>query len=384
MRRRLAIVASAQSNHEAAKDNMTPRHMVFATVRRLLDESCVPLSEIDMVVSASCDMIDGRSISNVYTTSAMGSHLKEESKIEEDGAFAFIYACMRILTGQLDSAIVASYAKMSECGSLMASWMATDPFFQRPLGLTRLTASALQARAYMERYSVDEEAVAALAVKNRRNAQKNPYAQRRSHLHVDDVISSPYLAEPIREETAAPDSDGVCAIIIATEEKAKQWTPDPVWVRGFGHCSDAFAIGRRNLRWSESAARAARDAYRMAGIGHPEREIDLAEVSDFYAFHEFMLTESFGFCEQGSGAMMFNRGETRPDGHLPVNLSGGALNAAPGYATGLIRIAEAALQLSGRAGERQVPGEPVTALAHGTTGPCLQSNAVVILSNNPS
>jgi acetyl-CoA C-acetyltransferase len=117
----------------------------------------------------------------------------------------------------------------------------------------------------------------------------------------------------------------------------------------------------------------------MAGIRDPLKEIDAAELYDVTSYHELMEYEALGFCAGGEGGRLMERGATSLGGELPVNPSGGMLSSNPYTAVGLFRVAEAALQVTGRAAGRQVPGAKV-ALAHGMSGICGQSNCVAILS----
>ncbi|HKP12357.1 MAG TPA: thiolase family protein, partial [Blastocatellia bacterium] len=128
-----------------------------------------------------------------------------------------------------------------------------------------------------------------------------------------------------------------------------------------------------------SAHAAAERAYKMAGINDPFKEIDVAEIHEPFGFQELMMVEALGFCAKGKGREFIHSGDADFDGagRLPVNLSGGALSANPIFATGLIRLAEAANQVAGD-GARH-PIEPRTAVAHATSGFALQSNIVYVL-----
>jgi acetyl-CoA C-acetyltransferase len=217
-------------------------------------------------------------------------------------------------------------------------------------------------------------------VKNHGNAKNNPFAHVPLKITVADVMKSPMLAEPIKRLDTSPISDGACAIILATEEKARKMTKKPVWVRGVAHCTDAYRLGDRDLATSPALEAAAKKAYRMAGITDPSREIQVAEVYDAFSYMELMWYEGLGFCGPGEGGVLIDSGVTRMGGKLPVNPSGGVLSAHSVQVAGLARIAEAVLQLRGDAGKRQVPGVK-TALAHGVTGICAQTHCVWVLSN---
>jgi acetyl-CoA C-acetyltransferase len=376
--RRVAIVGVAQVNPSPALLEMTPAHLAFSVTRKLLDETGARLEDIDNVVTATCDFVDGRSISNVYTTAGTGGHLREETKVEDDGAFAVAYAMMRIVAGSYDTAIVASYAKVSEAGPHPFSANIMDPFFQRPFGLDAVTAAGLQARRYMRKYGATEEDAALVVMKSRAHGSRNPYSLARDQVSMTDVMASAPIAHPVKELDAAVPADGACALILASEDRAYEITDDPVWIDGIGWAVDRYYLGHRDLAEADSAKAAAGRAYSMAGINDPGRDIDVAEISGQVSYHELMLMEALGLCEAGQAKVLVERGDTWFDGPMPVNPSGGPLCNSSGYVTGLTRVAEAALQLTGRAGERQVDMAG-TAIAHGTSGICLQSNCVMVL-----
>jgi acetyl-CoA C-acetyltransferase len=152
---------------------------------------------------------------------------------------------------------------------------------------------------------------------------------------------------------------------------------NPVWIKGVGFYHDSY-LTERPLANMESLKLAAEKCYAMAEIGDPASEIDLAEIHECFAHEELMAYEALGFCGAGEGGELIDGGTTRMDGALPVNASGGALAANVVCAAGLARIAEAAMQVAGDAGEHQVPGVK-TALAHGQTGLCAQENIVFVL-----
>lgn len=380
--RRVAIIGSSQTRHEKRKADTNVQEMIYETVSGLLAETGLSVQDVDTVIGAGDDVLDGRSISNVFTADYAGAFLKEESKVEDDGAFAAAYAFMRIAAGAFDTALVYGYSKSSDSSPQFYSGMIADPFYLRPLGIEALTAAALQAQCYFQRYNVTERQAALVAVKNRRNALRNPFAQIKGEYSVEDVLNSPSLATPIKRLDASPVTDGCCALLLASEEAVKRIGRKPAWIRGVGFCTDTFYPGHRDLTEVKSAQIAAARAYKMASIKEPSKEIDAAEIHEPFSFQELMLYEALGFCEQGAGGRFIESGATQANQNasLPVNASGGALSANPIFATGLIRVAEAALQVCGKAQDRQVNAR--TALAHATSGFCLQSNIVYILSDN--
>jgi acetyl-CoA C-acetyltransferase len=300
--------------------------------------------------------------------------------VEGDGTLSALYGLMRTLSGVYETTMVTAHCKVSEGAPRKLFNQAFDPIYERLLGLDAISSCALQARSYMHRYGITEEQCAQVSVKNHGNAKNNPYAHVALDITVKDVMKSPMLAEPIKRLDTSPISDGACAIILATENKARKMAKKPVWIRGVAHCADAYRLGERDLSRAVALEAAAKKAYRMAGISDPSREIQVAEVYDAFSYMELMWYEGLGFCGPGEGGKLIDSGATRMGGRLPVNPSGGVLSAHSVQVAGLARIAEAVLQLRGEAGKRQVPGVKL-ALAHGVTGICAQTHCVWVLSN---
>ena len=378
MIRRVAIVGYAQSHHQHNMQE-TREDMVFEVCKEALHHAGILREDLDTVVTASTDFLDGRTISSVFLSMAVGAFLKDESKVEEDGTFALYYALMKILTGTHDVALVEAHTQGSTFNPHQITFYTLDPLFDRQIGvLNDIAAAALQTRMYMNRYSVSEEHLAMAAVKNITNAAENPCAHRKMpNVSVEEVMGSKVFYDPIRELMMSPISDGACALILASEERAKEITDKPVWIEGVGSCQDPY-LRDRNIQNLDSLQMAARTAYKMAGVKEPFSELDVAEVSEKFAHEELMIYEALGLCQEGQGKNLIKRGTTRRDGEMPVNPSGGALGADPICATGLIRVIEAAKQIRGEAGGYQVPGVH-RALAHGQFGICAQKNTVFIL-----
>jgi acetyl-CoA C-acetyltransferase len=381
MRRRVAIVGYAQSHHQHNMQK-TREDMVFEVCREALRHADILREELDTVVTASTDFLDGRTISSVFLSMAVGAFMKDESKVEEDGTFALYYALMRILAGSHDVALVEAHTQGSTLNPHQVSYYTLDPLFDRQIGvLNDIAAAALQARAYMNRHNVSEKHLAMVAVKNITNAAKNPYAHRKMpNLSEKEVMRSKVFYNPIRELMVSPVSDGACAVILASEDKAKKITDKPVWIEGVGTCQDSY-LRDRDIENLDSLQMAAKTAYKMAGIKNPLAELDVAEVSEKFAHEELMIYEALGLCKEGEGKKLIEKGTTHKDGDMPVNPSGGALGADPTCATGLIRVIEAAKQIRGEAGRYQVSGV-CRALAHGQFGICAQKNTVYILGGN--
>jgi acetyl-CoA C-acetyltransferase len=376
---RIAIVGVGQTKYERGKTKNFAE-LVYEVARKALDDAGMELNDIDNVVTTTNDFFDGRTIACMPIAEAAGSYGRDATNVEGDGTLSAFYGLMRTLSGVYGTTMVTTHCKVSEGSPRKIFNQAFDPIYDRLLGMDAISSCALQARAYMHRFGITEEQCAKVSVKNHGNAKNNPYAHVALDITVEDVMKSPMLAEPIKRLDASPVSDGACAIILATEERAKKAAKKPVWIKGVAHCTDAYRLGERDLTHSLPLETAAKKAYQMAGIKDPSREIHVAEVYDAFSYMELMWYEGLGFCGPGQGGQLIDNGATQMGGKLPVNPSGGVLSAHSVQVAGLARIAEAVLQLRGEAGRRQVPGAK-TAVAHGITGICAQTHCVWVLSN---
>lgn len=376
---RAAIVGVGQTKYERGKTKSFSE-LVYEAARKALDDAGLDLKDIDNVVTTTNDFYDGRTIACMAVAEAAGSYGRDATNVEGDGTLSAFYGLMRTLSGVYGTTMVTAHCKVSEGSPRKLFNQAFDPIYERVLGLDAISSCALQARAYMHRFGITQEQCAKVSVKNHGNARNNPFAHVPLDITVADVMKSPMLAEPIKRLDTSPISDGACAVILATEERARKMAREPIWIRGVAHCADAYRLGERDLAASPALEAAARKAYRMAGVSDPAREIQVAEVYDAFSYMELMWYEGLGFCGPGEGGKLIDSGVTEMWGRLPVNPSGGVLSAHSVQVAGLARIAEAVLQLRGEAGQRQVPGVKM-ALAHGVTGICAQTHCVWVLSN---
>lgn len=355
-------------------------NLSFEVAREALKDAGIDRGDLDNLVLAGYDLAVGRTISNMYTAPAAGGYLKDEIRVSDDGIYALALADMRVRSG-FDITMVLAYGVTSECPVEYISNLIADPHFHRPIGLFDKNAAAAQVSAYTNRYNVTQEDAAGVVVKNRECAAGNRKALVRRPITTAGVARSPYDCWPLRSADLPPRADGTCAVILAGEETARRLRSDPVWISGLGWSNDTYYMGDKDLAHLESVRFAARRAYRMSGITDPVKDLDLAEIHENTSYHELMKYEALGFCERGEGAGLLSSGVTSSGGSLPVNMSGGALGGDPLAATGLYRVAEAALQLRGTPQGKVVP-DARTALAEGSVGLGVQGSCVVILQKD--
>ncbi len=378
----IAIVGAAQTPYRRCRDDANFAEMIYEVTCGALADAGLGISDIDNFITVSNDFWDGRTISSMAVQDACGSSFdggRNVSTVEGDGTFGLLYGMMRILSGAYQTTLVVVHCKGSEGNMRQITNGMFDYIYTRPLGIEAVGAAALQARRYMDIYNITEEDFAHVSVKNRGNALRNPHAQLAAELTVEEVMASKPIASPLKLHDLSPISDGAAAVILAHRNVADKLGRKPVWVKGIAHCSEAHFLGDRDLAEAPALRDASRRAYQMAGINEPFAEIDVVELYDAFSYMEPLWLEELGFCPRGKGGELTRLGATAFDGPVPVNPSGGVLSAHAVLVAGLARVIEAALQVRGEAGERQVEGPVEYALAHGINGPCGQSHCVVIL-----
>jgi len=377
---RVAICAVAQTPFSANKWDVRAQGLVWEVVREVREQTGLGFGKdaIQAAVTVSDDVFDARTISDGAITDVVGAHYGAEEKVAADGAQGVYYAAATVLSGHHDVVLLVGHCKESQSASRnMVTHLAFDPFYTRPVGLDYLCAAALQAQAYMARSDVTEDQLADVVVRARRNAAKNPVAQETRAVTREEVLASPMVADPIREAFMYPVSDGAVAMILASERRAQEITDKPVWITGLGNCYDSFFLGERDLAGNFTLERAAQRAYAMAGISMPGKTFDVVEIADQYAHQLPQYAEGLGLCDtNGGGPWLAADGPDKQN----VNLSGGMLAGNPLMLGGLVRVAEAVIQLRGEAGEQQVSNAR-RAVAHGATGPAGQLQTVVVLEN---
>ena len=290
------------------------------------------------------------------------------------GSTAFRDAFAWIRAGLVDVALAIGVESLSSMKGLVT--LDQDDYVWGT-GLVLPGAYAMLTKRHMSTYGTTPEQFARISVKSHANAMLNPYAHFHKPVTIEDVLTSPMIADPITLYQCCPNTDGAGAAILASASAAKRFTRDPIKVVGSGMSSGK--LHNRADAEPDMAKRAAAAAYEMAGIG-PE-DIDVAEVHDAFAPGELLYYEELGFCEEGKGGAYIDEGRSAIGGDgVAVNPSGGLLSRGhPFGATGLAQIAELTWQLRGQAGERQCEGARV-GLAHTMGGTIfeLEANACAV------
>jgi len=383
MSERVAIVGVAQTQFSPKRADVNVAELAYEVIEKVLADTGLQIEkDISNSISCSHDIWDGQTISDIGIADVIGGHLRNEEKVAMDGSNAVYYGTIGILSGEFDCTLLLAHTKMSQTNRNIVNNDAFDPIYTRMLGFDFTSAAALQARRYMHQYGITAEQTSSVVVKNLKNATRNPLAHNKGDYTMADVLTSPMVADPLRRMDIAPDTDGAVAMILAgEEERAREITDTPVWIKGMGTAYDAHYLGDRDLAECMALNKAAARAYAMAKITDPRDEIDVIELGEEFSYQELLWLEGLGICKPGKAGGLIDAGVTQMDGDLPVNPSGGLLSGVPANVMGLNRVAEAALQVMGRAGEHQVHGV-TTALAQGHSGFCGQHHCVIVLSGD--
>jgi acetyl-CoA C-acetyltransferase len=379
MGKRIAICAVAQVKNEPAYDHMRFQNMLLECFEPIMEQTKVTYDMekgIRTIISCSDDVFDARTISNNGMTDVLGAHFRGEEKMAQESINGLGYAMASILSGHDDVILFMGHCKESQGESRrMATNLAYDPFYCRPLGMDFQNADALQARAYMEKSGVTDEHLAKIVVRSRKNAAKNPYARENKLINEKEVMNSPMYSDPLRELHIYPVTDWAYGMLLCCEERVKEFTKNPVWISGYGSCIDRYFLGDRDLSSNFSLKNATQRAYEKAGIKDPRKEIQVFELSDHAAHQLPMWAEGVGIADEGKGGKWIDDGGMDK---FNVNLSGGQLNGNPLLLGGAARAIECYYQLSGQAGDRQVKGAK-KAVAQAATGGAGQHQAVIVM-----
>jgi acetyl-CoA C-acetyltransferase len=293
-----------------------------------------------------------------------------------------IAAQYHVASGLFDKVLAIGWEKNSESDTTGAIITCSDPIWDRFSYSGAISSLATEAIGYINRTGATQEDAARVAVRDRGNALNNPYAHLRQALTVDEVMNSPMLAYPIKLLDVCPRTDGACALVMAAEDEAKKLAPQPAWIKSSAvrHTYTWFGDPDPNTGLI-SLQRAAADAYEKAGITEPAKQLDVAELYMPYSYAGLKWIEDMRFCPEAEGAKFVREGHTAMDGMIPVNPSGGVLSTNCIGATAMLRVAEAAIQVMGKGGERQVPNV-TNAVATGFGG-CWWSDVMILTAEAP-
>ncbi len=386
MGRAVAIIGVGQTRHGRRMDVSYP-DLVREAVLRVFEDTGLSPRDIDGVVSGTMpSMMEGIALTHFYFSEAMQAVGKPILKTETCGSTGVSIAHTAyywVASGLADLVLAVGHEKMNEGNSQATMTTVVEPFYQRYFISGAPGVFSMQSQMWTARYGIPEDkirdAAAFISVTHHDSAFDNPYAHVKIKVTAEDVKTARVITYPIRLLDVCPNSDGACAVIFASEKMAKKIGRKAAWVKGVGYRGEEYFFGDSDKVVWESAIQAARQAYDQAGIKNPRKELDVAEVYNPFTYQEMLFYECFGFCDFGTSPDLVLKGTFSRKGSLPCDPSGGTLCTNPIGATGLIRVAEAAMQVTGKAGDHQVPGAKL-ALAHAMGG-VDQFNGIMILGS---
>ena len=241
--------------------------------------------------------------------------------------------------------------------------------------------AALTTTRYKYETGTTDEQMAAVCVSNRKWAELNPNAFFRKPLTIEEVLASKMLSTPLRAKMSNMLFDGGSAFVVTSAERAKDLPNKPVYILGEGGCVTHFVFSQEPDLSRFGWAQAAKEAFEEAGL--TPQDIDVAEIYDSYPVYQLMAFEELGFCQRGEAGEIFLKGDTWPGGRIPCTTEGGMLSKGHiGAGGGVSLMVEAARQLMGKAGERQVP-DARFAVETATGGTYMDSQVTILGTEIP-
>ena len=363
MANRVAVVGIGQTQHMAVRGDVSLAGLIREAAYRALADAHMTMDDIDAVVIGKApDFFEGVMMPEGYLAEALGAVGKPLFRVHTAGSVGgstAIVAASHVEAGVAERVLTIGW-EMQSCSEAM--WALSFPIpFQQQLVAGAGGYFAPFIREYVRRSNAPDDIGILVALKDRLNALKNPYA----HLHepditYDSVKESFMLWEPIRYSETCPSSDGAIAMVLASESAAEASAAStgvrPAWVHGTAMRSEPSTANGRDQVSPDAGKQCAAAVFAQAGITDPRardrRDRDVRAV----LWYEPMWLENLGFAAEGEGWKLTESGVTQMDGDLPVNCSGGVLSTNPIGASGMLRFGEAAMQVRGQAGEHQIDG----------------------------
>ena len=388
MKHPAAVLGTGQTKYVSKRHDVSMNGLVREAIDSALTDSGSTLSEIDAVVVGKVpDFFEGVMMPELFMADALGATGKPLIRVHTAGSVGgstAVVAASLVQSGQYRRVLAVAWEKQSESNAM---WALSVPVpFTKPVGAGAGGYFAPHIRAYIRRSGAPAHIGAMVAVKDRLNGARNPLAHlQQPDITLEKVLESPMLWDPIRVGETCPSSDGAAAMVIGDEETSDRRVGEgfPVaWIHATALRTEPLAYAGRDQVNPQAGRDAAAALWSAAGITSPIDEIDVAEIYVPFSWFEPMWLENLGFASEGEGWKLTEAGETAIGGRIPVNPSGGVLSSNPIGASGMIRFAEAAIQVMGKAGQHQVPGAR-KALGHAYGGGSQYYSMWVVGSDKP-
>ncbi len=355
----VAIIGVGHTKFGSRRDVNVPE-LAWEAMKQAFESANVEQKDIDFFVVGTAGLWSSEaavpSLMAEYAKLGVGSMRVEAACATGSAAIRVGYTAIE--SGEADVVLVLGVEKMQEStnptvieiiGRFGSYFWEFENF-----GLTFPAYYALHATAYMAKYGATEEDFARVAVKNHYYGAKNPNAQFQKEINLETALNSPYIAWPFKLYDCSPITDGAAAVILASEEKVKEWgIEEKIWIISQGVGTGTANLSRRETFTSlESAVKAAEQAYRRAGIDmdSPYKQLDGANVHDCFTAAEIIAYEDLRFAKRGEGVELIRNEQPYIGGRIPVNLDGGLkAKGHPIGATGVSQAVEAYKQLLSKA-----------------------------------
>ncbi len=352
-----AVVGVGYYGFNANTPDLSWKEIMYEAAVRAYDDAGInPRRDVDSFVTCAEDIYEGFAIFDEFVPDQLGAVVKPTCTVCGDFLYGLATAYMHITSGLADIAVVEAHSKASDIvylGEVIR--FAMDPIWLRTVGRAHpYYLAALERMVFTNKYCVTDEQIAEVVAKNKNNAVLNDAAPYGAKISVEDVLNSPSSFYPMKDLEIAARSDGAVVFVIASDEIARKLTDTPIWIKGIGWWSETSNFDTMSFD-AAYAYKAAKMAYRMAGITNPAKEVQFAEVDDRFAFKELQHIQALQLANKYEVAQLMTEGYFSRDGALPVNVSGGSLGVGNLLeATGGQKALEVVLQLRGEAGRRQL------------------------------
>ncbi|WP_295374346.1 thiolase [uncultured Pseudacidovorax sp.] len=375
-RGRTAIVASATYGIGEAPGLSSLDLAARASVQALAQAGLTPADVDGLFIGLPDDFLSGLSLAEYF---GISPRLTDNNRT---GGSAFlthaIHAALALDAGLCDVALIAYGSNQRSGAGKLVSSMRPSPY-EGPYKLARpVGAYALAASRYQAEYGLRREQLGAVAIAARQWAQKNPDAFMREPLTMDDYLAARMVADPFSVRDCCLVTDGAAAVVMVRADRARDLCARPAYL--LGGAAATWHKDITNMPDLTVTAASLSGPRAMAQAGVRPTDFDVVELYDAFTLNTILFLEDLGFCRKGEGAAFVENGRIAPGGTLPVNTNGGGLSCVHPGMYGLFTMVEAAQQLAGQAGERQVPGARL-ALAHGNGGE-LSSQATLVLGTS--
>ena len=387
MKEPLAIIGVGQTQYRRQHFDVNTAELVRRAAVEALDDAGLGLDAIGLIVGGVApDALSGINHLDMQSIARPGIPYFRVNTGGATGSSALLAAQSWIHAGRCKAVLVVAVERMGHAKSAQNIFNSIfDPIYEKDISMSTISMVALRATLLMQRFGYTLEHWAGLAARNSASSMRNDTLEKPRLFSAEDVLRSKVLAWPIHALETCPTSEGACAVVVTAASMVG--SRNAAWIHGARGLSDTYAMGDRMHRAEGSLVdlltlrRSAEAAYRDAGIADPRGAFDVVEIQAPFASSEAMAYAALGLCDEHD-CIQFTEQAIEQRAGIAINPSGGPQASNPVSATALIRIAECAQQVRGRAGRRQVDGAR-KAIATGQGGATQFSTAVIVGDESP-